>query len=717
MANSSMTQRQRQAVSAPRRGLFLAFAAVTAAFLSYVGWLAHANLEREKLAAREKVAIGAVALEEQASRAFGEIELLLESFSDLCDGRRGDTPEGWLAAHAARAVGTVPQLAFVALYGRDGRALLPPAHAPAPRARHDGFDPEHFELTDTNRKRSHIGRPFRAGAGGPRFIPVSVRLMDDAGALCAVAIAGVSVDYFEQFFRSFLGTQDGVVLLRREQRGVLVRIPAAAGPIDLGPRPEEPGRFGVQWVVSPIDGVVRVGAYRKSERFPLVVRFALTERAITERWLRATLQTTLPGVGVLLLLLGSALWIDRLLQQGRQREQALAAANEGLRQARREAEEASEAKSRFLANMSHEIRTPLNTLVGLGELLQGTGLDERQRGYVLKLKTASVALLGLVDTILDLSKAETGHLELEQTVLDLPALLREVTELAACSAQRKGLAVRLMVDDALPAALVGDPIRLRQILTNLIANAVKFTDAGAVTVAADVVAADEWQVAVRLAVRDTGIGMTDGQMERVFEMFAQADASTTRRFGGTGLGLAISQRIAQAMGTQISVESAVGVGSTFALTLSLPRGPGPHEPGPASLPAADALAGMSVLLVDDDLLGREIEKDLLEAIGAEVRVAATGAEAVVLSLAGERFDVILMDVQTPEMDGLEATRRIRGGPGGRVPIIGLSANALESEAQRARTAGMDDYLTKPIDLERLVATIRHHIQHQERVIP
>lgn len=718
MANWFNTQQRLRSALTTRAGIVIGFVIIAVTFMMYVGWLAYGDLQRDKQAAREKVAVGAIALEENASRAFGEVTLLLESFSDICGMEQDDFSKEALEQRIEETVDRLPQLAGIALYSVDGGTLHPSRYAPAPEEARHGFSPAHFDPFDGDAHRNRIGNPFQSSSGESPLIPFSVRVSGTSGVPCAVAVASVRSDYFEGFFRTFLGSDEGVVLLRRQPQGLLVRVPpppastnrgyAPCSPDDTSPECQEPGPFGVQRVTSPVDGSVRIAAYRKSEQFPLGVRFALTEQAITAQWLSNTIQATFPGLGVLALLLGSTLWIDHLLRLGRRRQQALGEANQGLLEARRDADAANAAKSRFLANMSHELRTPLNTIVVIGELFRTTSMDDRQRGYADKLETASSNMLTLIDDVLDLSKAETDRLELEHTDFDLAALLREITDMTVITARDKDLAVHLAMDSALPAVLTGDPARLRQVLVNLTGNAIKFTDKGEIAISADIVAADTRSVTICLAVRDTGIGMTEEQMTGIFGVFSQADASTSRRFGGTGLGLAISQRIAQAMGTRILVESTPGEGSRFSLTLTLPCEMQPSITAPAIMPSTDALEGFRVLLVDDDPLGRTVNKELLEALGASVHQAVTGREAVAACLAAERIDVILMDMRTPDIGGLEATRRIRSGPAWETPIIGFSANALEDEIQRALAAGMDDYLSKPVDVHRLVVALKCH---------
>ncbi|MGM0554589.1 MAG: ATP-binding protein [Pseudomonadota bacterium] len=689
-------------------GVPLAFGIIALAFLAFVGWLAHADLQKDRQAAWEQVTMGAIALEEHATRVFGETELLLETLAATCTGEPDATESNVLRARADNAMSSLPQLGFVGVYGAQGETVLEPAHVPAAGAYLDGFAPEHFAASRTGSHRGHVGLPFLVEPDGTQLIPFSIHVAEHADAPCAVAIAGIRASYFERFFRSFLGDKEGIALLRREPAGILVRVPEPPDPLIRTAGSPEPGRFGIEEVSSPVDGKVRLASYRKSEQYPIVMRFALTEQAIIEQWLERTLRASLPGLGVLAMLLGATLWITRLVRQAHQREQALVQANRNLDTARQQADAASRAKGRFLANMSHEVRTPLNTVVGASELLRDASLDDRQRGHVTRLSAAARSLLALIDTLLDVSRAESDHLELAHAAFDLPSLLQEVADLATASASAQGLEFRLTLDERLPRIVIGDAARLRQILINLTTNAIKFTDAGRVSLDARLEAEGDAQVTIGLTVRDTGIGMAPDQTTGIFEAFSQAGPDTGGKRHGAGLGLTISQHLARAMGSRIAVQSVPDQGSEFSLSLTLPRGDGSRLPEALVEVDAGTLAGVHILLVDDDLLGRSIEKDLLEAAGATVREATTGAEAVALCESGVRIDVLVMDVRTPEMDGLEATRTIRKRQGARLPIIGLSAEATETGSAPARAAGMDEYLSKPVDIRRLVAAILHH---------
>ena len=387
--------------------------------------------------------------------------------------------------------------------------------------------------------------------------------------------------------------------------------------------------------------------------------------------------------------------------------------------AKEAAEAASVAKSAFLANMSHELRTPLNAITGMAHLLRRSGLSAEQGDRLDKLEGAGRHLLETIDAILDLSKIEAGKLTLEERPFDIPALLGSVETMLAERAQAKGL--RLTVDTG-PAtgALLGDATRLRQALLNYASNAIKFTFKGAIALRARVVDEDADALRLRFEVEDTGIGIAPEVLGKLFAAFEQADNSTTRNFGGTGLGLAITRKLAELMGGEVSVESLPNQGSTFWFTARLRRAPTEAaSPAPAltteRLPAAaDRHAGLRVLIAEDDELNCEIVQALLEDFGLIIDVAGDGVLTV--ELAGSRtYDLILMDMQMPKMNGLEATRRIRALPGrGQVPIIALTANAFDEDRRNCLAAGMNDFVAKPIDPDSFTATVLEWLSARQR---
>ncbi len=369
--------------------------------------------------------------------------------------------------------------------------------------------------------------------------------------------------------------------------------------------------------------------------------------------------------------------------------------------ARAEAERLARAKGEFLANMSHEIRTPLNAVLGLAQIGMRENKGRKTGETCERILDAGRHLLGVINDILDFSKMEAGKLAIETRSLALAAVTDQIVSLLVDSAAAKGLALRLELADDLPDWVAGDALRLNQVLVNLVGNAIKFTATGEIRLA---VTRDGDLTSFR--VTDTGIGLNAEQIERLFAPFEQADGSTTRQHGGTGLGLAISRQLARLMGGDIEVSSAYGQGSAFTLRLPMPIAAPPERPV-ESLPATGPrLAGLRILAAEDVAINRMILADLLEHEGAQVRFAANGQEALdhVQRLGAEAFDVVLMDIQMPIMDGLEATRRL-GALAPTLAVIGLTAHALAEERDKSFAAGMVDHVTKPIDLDILIAAI------------
>jgi PAS domain S-box-containing protein len=364
-------------------------------------------------------------------------------------------------------------------------------------------------------------------------------------------------------------------------------------------------------------------------------------------------------------------------------------AEEAVRMARDAALEASRLKSEFLATMSHEIRTPMNGVIGLTSLLLDTGLDERQREYAEGVRTAGNALLAIINDILDFSKIEAGRIDLEEISFDLVQVVEEVAQLLADGAQSKGLELVTFIEPDLPPTVSGDPGRLRQVLLNLLSNAVKFTAAGEIELRASLAEERGGTVLARFEVRDTGIGITEADLERIFDPFSQADASTTRRYGGTGLGLAVSRQLAELMGGELGAESRVGEGSTFWFTARFRTEPdAPRRPAHPGL-----LRGLRVLVVDDNGTNRLILDRQLTAWGMEPRLASSGPHALQIVDDEERFDLVVLDYHMPEMDGLELARRLtRDHPG--LPLVLLSSVAEAPQVTRA--AGVRFSLTKPV---------------------
>jgi PAS domain S-box-containing protein len=379
-----------------------------------------------------------------------------------------------------------------------------------------------------------------------------------------------------------------------------------------------------------------------------------------------------------------------------------------LVQATEAAATANQAKSEFLANMSHEIRTPMNGVIGMTELMLDTPLTHMQREYAQTIRDSGAALLVIINDILDFSKVEAGKLELEHIPFDMHELVSDVAKVVSIPADGKGVAVSAHVDARLTDALQGDPGRLRQILVNLGGNAVKFTEAGQVSIDVQLMERREQQVVLRVAVRDTGIGIPQQRLAQLFKPFMQVDASTTRKFGGTGLGLSITRRLVELMGGEMGVESALGKGSIFWFTLRLLIAETQwHATTTLPPPQLNPRARRHLILVaEDNVVNQKVALATLSKLGYAAEVVGSGIDAVTQWRSG-RFDLILMDCQMPQLDGYQATREIRRleANGQHIPILALTAHAMKGAETECADAGMDGHLTKPLDRKELHTTL------------
>ena len=384
-----------------------------------------------------------------------------------------------------------------------------------------------------------------------------------------------------------------------------------------------------------------------------------------------------------------------------------------LRATSERAAAASQAKSAFLATMSHEIRTPMNGIIGMLRIVNETALNQSQREYIETAATSADTLLELLSDILDFSKIEAGRLELETIAFSPTTVVRSVTDLLRPRAKAKGLELELDLDPHLSVGLLGDPTRLRQILFNLIGNAIKFTDRGQIRVRVASEAVENHRATILFSVTDTGIVIDSDARQRIFHPFTQADSSMSRRFGGTGLGLGISQKLVEAMGSTIAVHSEVGRGSTFEFAIRFHRTEGPESSGHRSANGDDFVVPRlqgRVLVVEDDRINQRVIGHFLKKMGLETGLAEDGRTAVKRALE-ENWDAVLMDCHLPGLDGLEATRQIRAQrPDRTLPIIALTANVSTEDRAACLAAGMDDFLAKPVRVELLAATLQKRLR-------
>jgi signal transduction histidine kinase/ActR/RegA family two-component response regulator len=560
-----------------------------------------------------------------------------------------------------------------------------------------------------------IGQPLTARVTKRYSIPFahSVRRADGTlvGAITAVidvnafAFGYGSSDFGKHGVILFVGTHDGIVRARvsaAPSQTLVGRALTANSPFWPALAKSRVGSF---WQTSTLDGVRRVFSYHAARDYPIVAiaGIALADiMAQTAGIARVMIGTAAAATLIILMVL--AAW----LQQQSVHKQ--------LQRLREEALSANRAKSAFLANVSHEIRTPMNGVIGLTNLALETDVTDEQRDFLTKIDYSAKSLLNIINDILDFSKIEAGRLELEEIPFAVAAVLENVRGLASIRADEKGVRFEIRVDPNVPAHLVGDPLRFGQIVLNLVTNAIKFTEAGEVIVTVSAGERNGREVELIVAVRDSGIGMSAAEQARLFASFSQVDSSITRRFGGTGLGLAISKALALKMGGTIEVASQPGAGSTFTLRVRLREQERrtterANLTVPPEVSAVSALDGRRVLVVDDNAINRQIMERLLRKNGVQPEFAGNGREAVdAVFREPLRYDAVIMDVQMPVMDGLEATRLIRQRiPTARLPIIAMTAHAMEEERRACLAAGMDDHLTKPVDPRALTDALDHWI--------
>ena len=606
---------------------------------------------------------------------------------------------------------SVPQIDVASVVAIDGQVINFTRSFPAPPINLADRDYFIAHMADPALE-VFLSAPVRNRGTGTWTFYLSRKIKSRSGVTLGLVLTGLESKFFQEFFKAVNISEDSAISLFRSDGILLARYPEREGLIgksfseqpvfrDIISRGNEAGAV-VTKTPRLADGMteMRIVAPRSLKDYPLVVNITATDALILALW-RSTAAFIGWGTAlVALLLLGLTGWIATLLT----RQEATVAE---LRRARIDAEQAGAAKAEFLAMMSHEIRTPMNAVIGMSSLLAESPLAPDQQRSVRVIEDSANHLLTIINEILDFSRLEAGHLDPEQSTFSIRELADSAVQIAQSVPGGTRLAVTTAVDADIPEVLRGDSGQLNQLFLNFLSNAVKYTERGTVVLAVRMIEKREDTCRIRFSVSDTGAGISWEMQSRLFLPFERGDRRMARGKGGTGLGLAICKRIVDLMGGSIGVESAPGKGSTFWFELELELGIAFPEIRAAAVPSKSILAhNLRVLVAEDTPANQLVIRAMLDKLGHRCQIVGDGDEAVAAATAG-LFDLILMDVQMPTMDGYEATQRIRalGGASARTPIVALTAFAQPSDRDRALRAGMTDYLRKPIRLSELAAMI------------
>ena len=698
------------------------------------------NLHKTTMQSAERdLARHSMTLAAQADRSFKSLDLVLSSVEDFIE-RVAPGADLWSVPELAsrhtheflkeKLIG-LPQVEELMIIGADGKIVSFSRRFPTPET--DVSDRDYFKALKADaHQTTHFSAPIRDRGTGAWNVYMARRISSASGDFKGLVLGAVSLQHFEDFYRAISADSGSAISLVRQDGMLLVRFPRSdlVGTILEHAATLTNGRANVARLRSSINGEMRLVSSNYVSGYPLILTACQSEASILAPWWQmvrmSTLTLLLAAAGLIGATLALARWLiqrDALVhaaseQVNAERARAVAEA-ELLRERERAAAAASRAKSSFLAVMSHEIRTPMNAVLGLATTLLGSDLKPEDQEAVRAIHDAGDNLLDILNDILDYSKLEAGELTFESIAFAPVSTVEAPLAILAPRAMAKGLTLHTEIDPALPAALVGDAGRLRQVALNLLSNAVKFTEQGSVTAAVRCVAREGGRAIIEWEVRDTGIGIAPDKVGLLFRDYMQADCSINRRFGGSGLGLAICKRILDQMQGTITVSSEIGKGTTVRFRVCLEvtdavmqtDALGHDEEAALQLEVSRLGRPLRVLVVDDNATNRMVVSRMLRELKAQVDAAGDGAEAITAA-ARFAYDLVLMDMRMPEMDGLEATRTIRSrrGPNARTPIIALTANAFADDVAACLAAGMDDFVAKPVRKKVLLGAMLRQLE-------